>query len=220
MSPRSTPSTANRPSISCWALPGFGNALLVTGDRKYVDAWRAMAVAVNSHARDEDGRTQYPTMFGADGWYGWRDTPWDVGAVEVWYWSQRSDDLPRPQRAWSPPEGSGAYASLGTSGWIDFLRGQGSNYPEQALPWDLALVEKRLKAMRADTTPPERRLADNMLDYNPAAAEALVQFRKHEQGLAATDGTFTTGVSRAWSAPTAPAPDSTGPAPPATSATP
>ena len=29
--------------------------------------------------------------------------------------------------------------------------------------------------MRLDTTPPERRLADNMLDYNPAAAESLVQ---------------------------------------------
>src|SRR6185295_8996647 len=26
-----------------------------------------------------------------------------------------------------------------------------------------------------DTTPPERRLADNMLDYNPAATESMVQ---------------------------------------------
>jgi hypothetical protein len=29
--------------------------------------------------------------------------------------------------------------------------------------------------MRSDTTPPERRLADNMLNYNPAATESLVQ---------------------------------------------
>ena len=29
--------------------------------------------------------------------------------------------------------------------------------------------------MRKDTTPPEKRLADNMLDYNPASTEALVQ---------------------------------------------
>ena len=29
--------------------------------------------------------------------------------------------------------------------------------------------------MRRDTTPPEKRLADNMLDYNPAATESLVQ---------------------------------------------
>ena len=31
------------------ALVGFSNALLVTGDQKYVDAWRAMIAAVNSH---------------------------------------------------------------------------------------------------------------------------------------------------------------------------
>ena len=29
--------------------------------------------------------------------------------------------------------------------------------------------------MRADTTPADRRLADNMLDYNPVAVESLVQ---------------------------------------------
>ena len=39
------------------ALVGFSNALLVTGDRKYVDAWRAMIDAVNANAR-VDERTQ------------------------------------------------------------------------------------------------------------------------------------------------------------------
>ena len=32
-----------------------------------------------------------------------------------------------------------------------------------------------MNAFRRDTTPPERRLADNMLDYNPAVTESLVQ---------------------------------------------
>ena len=72
-----------------WALVGFQNALLVTGDQKYVDAWRNMIDAVNSHAKEINGRRQYPTMHGADGWYGWRDAPWNVGALEVWYWSQK-----------------------------------------------------------------------------------------------------------------------------------
>jgi hypothetical protein len=158
-----------------WALAGFANALLVTGDRKYVDAWRDMMRAVNSHARQDGGRTQYPSMHGANGWYGWRDRPWDVGAVDVWYWSQRSDDMPRAGGTWSPPAGIGSYASLGTNGWLAFLRGENPSYPEQALQWDIDLIGKRLSAMRRDTTPPERRLADNMLDYNPAAAESLVQ---------------------------------------------
>ena len=40
------------------ATVGFANALLVTGDQKYADAWRAMIDAVNSHARTVDGRTR------------------------------------------------------------------------------------------------------------------------------------------------------------------
>jgi hypothetical protein len=158
-----------------WALAGFGNALLLAGDQKYVDAWRAMTSAVNAHARGQGAARQYPTMHGENGWYGWRNAPWDVGAVEVWYWSQKPGDLPRMPATWSPPSGSGTYASLGTSGWIAFLRGERPGYPEQALQWDLDLIDKRLAAMRKDDTPADRRLADNMLDYNPAAAESLVQ---------------------------------------------
>ena len=36
-------------------------------------------------------------------------------------------------------------------------------------------MQQRLSAMRRDATPPAKRLADNMLDYNPAATESLVQ---------------------------------------------
>jgi hypothetical protein len=43
------------------ALVGFNNALWVTGDQKYVDAWRSMMDAVNSNAVDANGRRQYPT---------------------------------------------------------------------------------------------------------------------------------------------------------------
>src|SRR5437773_4974247 len=37
------------------------------------------------------------------------------------------------------------------------------------------MVRERLNAVRRDTTPPDKRLADNMLDYNPAATESMVQ---------------------------------------------
>jgi hypothetical protein len=141
------------------ALVGFNNALLVTGDQKYVDAWRAMMDAVNSHARDHGGRKQYPTMYGADGWYSWRDVPWNVGALEVWYWSQRSEDRAR----------------VGRNDWLEYLDGRKAGYPEQALERDLNSIQQRVSAMRRDTTPPAKRLADNMLDSNPAATEALVQ---------------------------------------------
>jgi hypothetical protein len=141
------------------ALVGFHNALLVTGDQKYVDAWRRMIDAVNSHARATEGRKQYPTMYGADGWYGWRNAPWDVGALEVWYWSQAQQDQDR----------------VADNAWVRFLHGRNPGYPEQALQRDLDAVGQRLNEVRRDTTPPQKRLADNMLDYNPASTDSMVR---------------------------------------------
>jgi hypothetical protein len=141
------------------ALVGFSNALLLTGDRKYVDAWRGMIAAVNANARTKDGGTEYPTMFGDAGWYGWQRTPWSVGALEVWYWSMDRADRAR----------------IGANPWVEFLDGTNAGYAEGALERDLESIDKKVAAIRADKSSPEKRLADNMLDLNPAATDALVR---------------------------------------------
>jgi hypothetical protein len=141
------------------ATVGFANALLVTGDQKYPNAWRAMMDAVNSHAREIDGRKEYPTMCGADGWYGWQRTPWNVGALELWYWTQLPADRAR----------------VGENAWLDFLDGKNPAYPETALRRDLESVARKVAGFRADTSTPDRRLADNMMDFNPATVTALEQ---------------------------------------------
>jgi hypothetical protein len=148
---------------------GFNNALLLTGDQKYVDAWRDMASAVNANARVVDGKTQYPSMYGLDlsanpraakpGWYGWRDRPWNVGALEVWYFSQRADDLAR----------------VPTNPWLEYLQGRNPTYPETAMAEDLATIARRVEGIRKDQSKPDKRLADNMLDLNPVTTTALIQ---------------------------------------------
>ncbi len=141
------------------ALIGFSNALLVTGDRQYVDAWRAMIDAVNANARSVDGRREYPTMHGAQGWYGWQRDPWSVGALDVWYWSMQDADRSR----------------LGANPWVQFLEGKNPGYPQSILERDLESIPRKVEAIRADRTPPDKRLADNMLDLNPAATDSLVR---------------------------------------------
>ena len=56
-------------------LNGFGNAYFLTGDDRFLDAWRKQIDAVNSHARVENGQTLYPHMFGDQGWYDYRPEP-------------------------------------------------------------------------------------------------------------------------------------------------
>ena len=142
------------------ALVGFSNALLVTGDSKYVDAWRSMIAAVNANVRTAGGVREYPTMHGPNGWYGWQREPWSVGALEVWYWSMQPGDRGR--------------AVAGTP-WVDFLHGTNPTYPETLLQRDLESIPRKLAAIRGDRTPPNKRLADNMLDFNPAATDSLVR---------------------------------------------
>ncbi|MEO5742708.1 MAG: hypothetical protein ABIS29_19140 [Vicinamibacterales bacterium] len=148
---------------------GFNNALLLTGDQKYVDAWRDMTNAVNANARTVDGKTQYPSMYGLDlqtnpratqpGWYGWRDRPWNVGALEVWYFSQKAEDLSR----------------VSTNPWLEYLQGRNPGYPETAMAADLATIASRVEGIRKDQSKPDKRLADNMLDLNPVTTTALIQ---------------------------------------------
>ena len=141
------------------ALVGFNNALFVTGDQKYVDGWRNMINAVNAHATTVNGRLQYPTMYGSDGWYGWQAQPWNVGALEVWYWSVKPSDMER----------------IGKDPWVAYLKGQNPSYPETALQKDLQSIQTHLNQVRSDSTTASQRLADNMMDYNPVAVDALIR---------------------------------------------
>jgi hypothetical protein len=118
-----------------------------------------MITSVNSHAMTINGRLQYPTMYGADGWYGWQAQPWNVGALEVWYWSMKPGDL----------------EPIGKDPWVAYLQGQNPSYPETALQRDLQTIQNRLAQVRRDTSRADQRLADNMMDFNPVAVDGLIR---------------------------------------------
>jgi hypothetical protein len=140
-------------------LAGFGNAFLLTGDDRWIDPWRKMIDLVNAQAKKVNGKQLYPHMYGDDGWYDFTEEKYKHGAEEIWYWSMRDDDRQR-----LPP-----------GGWLGFLEGKDPAYPETMLRQDLALIRKKVEAMRADTTTPDTRLADDPLPYNPAFAGNLVR---------------------------------------------
>jgi hypothetical protein len=140
-------------------VTGFGNALLLTGDQKYVDVWRRQIDAVNSNAKIVEGKKYTPHMFGDEGWFDYKPGPWNVGAVEVAYWSMRDDDIARVR---------------GEPG-IAFWLGCRPTYPELALRSDLERVRSRVAALRADTSTPDTRLSDDAMHLNPCSVESLVR---------------------------------------------
>ena len=140
------------------AITGFGNALLLTGDPHYVDVWRRQIDAVNSHAKQVDGRTLYPRMYGDEGWYAFEPEKYSRGATEVYYWSMDRADRGR----------------LPASPWLDFLDGNRPAYPVESLQRDFETIRRKVAGQRADTTTPDTRLADDPMQYNPATVETLV----------------------------------------------
>jgi hypothetical protein len=150
---------AHRSSFYTRCPYGFGNALLLTGDQRYVDVWRRVIDLVNENAKVVDGQTMYPRSYGDEGWYNFQPEPFDEGAIEVYYWSMDRADLDRLPR----------------SGWLAFLEGEQPGYPVEALSQDLARVRRKVEWMRQDASTPDTRLSDDMNRINPATTETLTQ---------------------------------------------
>ena len=151
--------TAHRRSATGRAPYSFANALLMTGDRRYVDVWRGVIKAVNANAKRVDGRRLFPQMHGDDGWYEFREEPFDDGALQVYYWSMDPADRER----------------VTGNGWLDFLDGRNPSYPVDALKGDLETVRLRMEGVRQDTASPDTRMSDDMNGLQPAITGALTE---------------------------------------------
>ncbi len=136
---------------------GFGNALLLTGERRYVDVWTSMIDTINANRKVVDGKTVYPRMYGDEGWYSFSESPWAEGALECYFWTCAAKDRAR----------------VSGNGWLDYLDGKNSGYPEAALRSDVEKVRKTVADMRQDHSTPDTRLSDNPMQYNPATVGAL-----------------------------------------------
>ncbi|SVC89457.1 uncharacterized protein METZ01_LOCUS342311, partial [marine metagenome] len=116
-------------------ISGFGNALLLSGDQKYVDVWRQMVDKINENGKEIDGQMMYPKMYGDDGWYEFSPAKYAQGAQEIYYWSMDKADLSRLDSE---------------RGWLGFLEGKNAGYPEQALQDDFARLRVQMEKVHTD----------------------------------------------------------------------
>jgi hypothetical protein len=138
---------------------GFMNAYLLTGDDRYLDVWRKQIDAVNANQKVVDGKTLFPHMYGAEGWFDFTPEKYNSHILELAYLSMKPADVSR----------------LGDSAWLAYLSGRQPDYPEAALRRDLARVRDRIDAIRHDVSTPDTRLADDPMAYNPATVGALIE---------------------------------------------
>ena len=161
---------------------GFMNAYFLTGDDRWLEPWRVQMDKINSQAKVVDGKKVYPRMHGDQGWYHFLPEPYNYNALEIYYLSMKPNDL----RRLMPDQGANP-AKLSQTGyrdnvqfrrennWLRYLLGKNPGHPEAALRADFARLRDRVKAMRADKTTPDTRLADDPMKYNPASVSSLIQ---------------------------------------------
>jgi hypothetical protein len=140
-------------------IAGFGNALLATGDRSYIDVWRTMLNAVNGNSKVVDGEKQYPHMYGDDGWYGFDPEPYSQGAIDTYYWSMDEAD-----RKFVPE-----------TDWLNYLDGNNSEFPVSTMLEEFDTIRQKMKGVDEDTMSTDTRLSDNTLKYNTANLTSLTQ---------------------------------------------
>jgi hypothetical protein len=150
---------AHRPAFYSRCHYAFANALMLTGDQRYIDLWRVMCDKVNENAREIEGQIMYPYMYGDQGWYNFKPQPFAPGALELYYWSMQPEDVKR----------------VLDNDWLAFLQGEKPSYPVEALQADLDSLRQKMALMRQDVTSPDTRLSDDMNHINPALTETLTQ---------------------------------------------
>ncbi|MCC6456407.1 MAG: hypothetical protein IT328_15740 [Caldilineaceae bacterium] len=147
-------------NLSWWGYRGFGNAILASGDMRYVDKWGAMIDQINAEAKVENGVAVYPRMYGDEGWYAFTPEPYSYGALDLYYWSLREQDRARVK----------------DDPWVQFLNGENDDYPVQALNQDFERIRHRVdEGITNENLTLDTRLSDNPNPYNPATVGTLIR---------------------------------------------
>ena len=157
---------AHRNTFTAGAWPGFGNALMLTGDQAFVGVLRKQLDNIYAQKKVVDGKTLLPQMYGdpkgyhekgAPNWYHYTGNLFQDKLAEIYFWSMDRKDLER----------------VPIRGWVAFLEGKDPEHPVKALQADLEKLRKTVVQIETDPTTADTRLADYLQDLNPVETDAL-----------------------------------------------
>ncbi|CAN2190801.1 hypothetical protein MCEPAE42_00525 [Candidatus Nanopelagicaceae bacterium] len=161
------------------------NAVLLTGDYKYLDLPRSQFDLIWSLRKEVDGQIKVPHRHFDAGWADYR-LPSARHMIYLWTSSMAQEDLDRilalpRDNNWDAiyiPGVSGGKKGTGrdtkhyianTLPWFQFVQGHLPNYPVEILQANLELIKIQLRKMRSNTGNPR-----NWDSYDPATADEVV----------------------------------------------
>lgn len=158
------------------------NALLLTGDDRWLDLHRSQGDLLWSLRREEGGTAQVPYRHGQVGWFDYRP-PRPEHYAHLYFLSRRQEDLarfderfPRRQAWYSGPPSFGKAGHFGPERWFGYILGENPDFPEQVLDDTYACMLARLdKIGRDDLSQIAAQDIHHWQDLNPVVPEGLIQ---------------------------------------------
>lgn len=157
------------------------NAVLLTGDMRYLDIPRGQLDRMIALGRIENGKLLVPQRYTDQGWTAYRPLPPEY-PLQLWYMSQDPQDaarlalFPEHSTTWREVEpGRGKGDDRHIAAWHCYIAGQNPSYPQQILDAQWSEVARRMEVMRNDDGDPETWDVHHWQDINPVHTEALVQ---------------------------------------------
>jgi hypothetical protein len=157
------------------------NAVLLTGDMRYLDIPRGQIDHVLERGRVENNRLLVPNRHMDSGWSDFRPLSPEY-PLQLWAMSQAQQDLARlerfPERSsdWRIVQpGRGKGDTIHIAPWHCYLRGELPGYPQQILEAQWREVARRMELIRTDDADPETVDVHHWQDRNPVHTEALLQ---------------------------------------------
>lgn len=157
------------------------NAVMLTGDMRYLDIPRGQLDYILDRGHLEGERLLVPNRYTDNGWTAFRPISPEY-PLQIWAMSQDRQDEERLQRFperktdWKQVlQGHSKGDTLHIAPWYCYHRGELPDYPEQILGAQWNEVTRRMNLIANDNADPEEIDVHHWQDRNPVRTEALVQ---------------------------------------------
>ena len=186
-------------NIGTAVLAASFNALLLTGDKRYLELARSQVEVLMKQGivKRIDGEEKFlvPYKHGDRGWFEYQQTGLESHFLSIcahlWAISMDPSDWERIERLrsmnsgedWNEVAASWRRSHCHEAPWLRFIAGENPSYPEKVLLVSLRRVYERLHMIRIDKEDLTKVNVHHWQERNPVTIEALVQLTLGAPGI-------------------------------------
>jgi len=166
--------------LSNGMLAGAENALLLSGDAKYVDVLRRQVKALLAKAVEDKGKMYPPSQYDANGWSG--KAQFGRQLVRMYLTDFREEDLKLIEDEMLLHRGEPGKFNYGTGyfyhvddfAWLFFVLGRNPEFPQRMFQSDIERVRQRTQRVITDKSIDWERRSDHSQEFMPCSTHTLM----------------------------------------------